>query len=309
MSLWHKRPEGHRHLRSEAHMDYAIRRAGMLARQAQLDYEREAWTETARYLAEFNEVLTEVLKTRPDLDMSAIAPLPLRKLGCATDGTQAQKRKFYEVVSRSHELLDRLSDMGDSRESAEGFSERNVFVVHGRDTRTRDAMFAFLRSIDLWPLEWSEAVDATGKPSPYVGEVLDRAFAMAQAIVVLMTPEDSACLLPEFRSDQDPPHETRPTPQARQNVIFEAGMAMGRAHDKTVIVEVGALRPFSDIGGRHVIRMNDSTQRRQELAERLQKAGCPVRLGGTAWHSAGTFLLSATVAAPRVPRRAVAKRI
>ena len=33
----------------------------------------------------------------------------------------------------------------------------------------------------------------------------------------------------------------------------------------------------------------NSTQRRQELALRLQAAGCPVNLSGIEWHTAGNF--------------------
>jgi len=58
----------------------------------------------------------------------------------------------------------------------------------------RKSMFNFLRAIELRPLEWSEAVQATGEATPYVGHVLDKAFAIAQAVVVLMTPDDAACL-------------------------------------------------------------------------------------------------------------------
>ena len=35
---------------------------------------------------------------------------------------------------------------------------RNVWVVYGRNLRARSAMFAFLRSIDLRPMEWSEVL-------------------------------------------------------------------------------------------------------------------------------------------------------
>ena len=166
---------------------------------------------------------------------------------------------------------------------------RVVFVVHGRNLKARDALFTFLRSIGLHPLEWLEAIQATGKPTPYIGDILDAAFSNAQAIVVLLSPDDEARLRELFHASGDPPHEKELTPQARPNVLFEAGMAMGRDPNRTVLVEVGHLRPFSDIAGRHVVRLDNSTQRRQELAQRLQAAGCPVNLTGTDWHSAGDF--------------------
>ncbi|MCY4415359.1 MAG: nucleotide-binding protein [Chloroflexi bacterium] len=164
-----------------------------------------------------------------------------------------------------------------------------AFVVHGRNQKARDAMFTFLRTIGLHPLEWNEAVRATGKPMPYIGEILDAAFAQAGAVVVLMTPDDEARLNEPFRSPNDPPHETELTGQARPNVLFEAGMAMGRNAERTILVELGTLRPFSDVAGLHVIRMDNSSQRRQELAQRLESAGCPVNLEGVDWHTAGDF--------------------
>ena len=64
---------------------------------------------------------------------------------------------------------------------------------------------------------------------------------------------------------------------------------MAANQDRTILVEIGNLRPFSDVAGRHVIRLDDSSQRRQELAQRLKAAGCPVNLDGTDWHTVGDF--------------------
>lgn len=164
-----------------------------------------------------------------------------------------------------------------------------VFVVHGRNEQARRAMFYFLRAIGLRPLEWSEAIQSTGKATPYIGEILDAAFCTAHAVVVLMTPDDEACLRESFRKSDDPPYETEPSGQARPNVLFEAGMAMGRNRAQTILVELGILRPFSDIDGLHVLRLDNTPQKCQELAQRLKDAGCPVNLEGTDWLSAGDF--------------------
>lgn len=166
---------------------------------------------------------------------------------------------------------------------------RNVFVVHGRNLEARNSVFRFLRAIGLAPREWSELVQDTGKGSPYIGDVLDVAFSQAQAVVVLMTPDDVAELREPFRSPHDPPYESRPTGQARPNVLFEAGMAMGRNPDRTVIVELGTVRPFSDIAGRHTVRLSNDSAARQELAQRLETAGCAVDLSGRDWHTEGDF--------------------
>ena len=179
--------------------------------------------------------------------------------------------------------------MPNSGSSLQNGDKKKVFVVHGRNSAARKAMFTFLRCLGLQPMEWSEAVRLTEKPSPFIGEILDAAFTKAQAVVVLLTPDDIAHLDHQFLTNDDPPHEKNPTPQARPNVLFEAGMAMGRDSDRTIFVELGKLRPFSDIYGRHVVRINNSTESRQDLADRLRAAGCDVDLSNRDWHSMGDF--------------------
>jgi len=156
-------------------------------------------------------------------------------------------------------------------------------------------MFSFLRSIGLYPLEWSQAIQATGKSLPYIGEILDSAFSKAQAIIILLTGDDEAILLERFRRPSDPPFESQLTPQARPNVIFEAGMAMGRDPNRTILVQLGDLRPFSDVSGLHIIHLSNSTEKRQEFAQRLELAECQVDLSGTDWHTEGNFEITTTI--------------
>ena len=119
----------------------------------------------------------------------------------------------------------------------------------------------------------------------HVGDVLDAAFGRAQAVVVLMTPDDVAYLHPSLTYDGDP--ETESYMQPRPNVLYEAGMAMGRNPDRTVIVEFGQVKVFSDIHGRHGVHLDNTVAKRQDLAERLRTAECAVDTIGTDWHQAG----------------------
>jgi len=103
---------------------------------------------------------------------------------------------------------------------------KKIYVVHGRNEIARRAMFDFLRSLGLDPIEWNRAIKSTGKPAPFIGEVLDKAFEVAQAIIVLITGDDIAKLKNQYVKGDDPDYEKEFAPQARPNVLFEAGLAL-----------------------------------------------------------------------------------
>lgn len=152
-------------------------------------------------------------------------------------------------------------------------------------------MHAFLRAVGLKPIEWSHALRLSRKPSAHIPDIIDAAFKQAAALVVLLTPDDEARLRREFWKRDDPRFEKTLTNQARPNVLFEAGMAFAHKPDSTVLVEVGNVKPFSDVAGRHVLRLNDSVPSRKEFIIKLQNAGCDVDDSGTDWISAGRFRL------------------
>ena len=167
--------------------------------------------------------------------------------------------------------------------------KRCVFVVHGRNEAANNALFAFLRSIDLDPIEWEEAIALTGHGSPYPGQALEVAFSRAQAAVVLLTGDDLARLGRRFLKPSDKDYERDLTPQCRPNVLFEAGMAFGKHPERTIVVALGETRPFSDILGRHIVDLTSPTWR-HELADRLRNAKCEVKTENRRkWLAEGNF--------------------
>ncbi len=167
--------------------------------------------------------------------------------------------------------------------------KRKIFVVHGRDDRLRNDFFSFLRALGLQPIEWSKALKLTEKATPYTGEAIESAFKNAQAVIVLLSPDDEVRLSPELWKEKEDENEKNIRLQARPNVLFEAGMAFGTHPDRTLLIEVGQVKAFSDVAGRHVVRLSNSPEGRNDIAERLRTAGCDVSTSGSDWLKIGDF--------------------
>ncbi|RKT57622.1 TIR domain-containing protein [Saccharothrix australiensis] len=166
---------------------------------------------------------------------------------------------------------------------------RSVFLVHGRDAAIVEAMHQFLRSLGLRVIEWPHAVRRTGVPNPYVGEVVARGFEMSDAVVILFTPDVLVRLRGDLLDDADGPDESEVRGQARPNVYYEAGIADGIDRNRTLLVEVGRVKSFSDVSGRLLVRFDGSAAKRKTLADRLASTGLEVDTVGGGWLSAGDF--------------------
>src|SRR5258708_20230867 len=88
--------------------------------------------------------------------------------------------------------------------------------------------------------------------NPWTLDVIDTAMEKVQAVVVLFSPDDEAKLKDEFCDKNERRTEGRLKGQPRPNVIFEAGLALGRHQAKTLLVQVGEVRGFTDILGKHI---------------------------------------------------------
>lgn len=267
--------------------------------------EREAYSHSTRVRAYAPRIQAAFDALEPRVQPTVLAALSAEviRLHPRSDELQA-------ALARGN---NRLAEEADAHEVAEeplpevAADTRRVFVVHGRDVATRGSLFEFLRSLGLEPIEWSEAIRLTGRASPYIGEVLDVAFNHAQAIVVLLSPDDEVRLSAELQRGDDPDAERQFMMQPRPNVLFEAGMGFGRNPDRTILVEVGRVKAFSDIAGRHVVRLANEEGRRRDLAERLITAGCTVSLEGEGWKRIGDFAVTRVAQGrPAAPHAALA---
>lgn len=160
---------------------------------------------------------------------------------------------------------------------------QKVAVMYGRDGAARRVVFDLIRRLGLEPLEWDELVDRTGSAAPYNGEAVSAAFAVAQAVVVVLTPDDVGYLHPSLQGNREREDDREPTGQPRLNVVLEAGMALQSHPTQTVLVEIGRTRDISDLAGRNTVRLDGSASGFNSLANRLERADCPVRRTGADW--------------------------
>jgi predicted nucleotide-binding protein len=169
---------------------------------------------------------------------------------------------------------------------------RRVFMVHGRDAANTEALRQLLRALDLSVVKWEQAVEATGDPNPFVGDIVEAGINHSDAVVVLFTPDDQVKLRDELLLDTDGADERTMRGQPRPNVIYETGLARAMAPDRTLIIAVGEVKVHSDIAGRHLVIARNDAQSRHAIAHRLKGLGLQVDMSGTDWLSAGRFVPS-----------------
>lgn len=154
---------------------------------------------------------------------------------------------------------------------------RDVFIIHGRNHRIRDAMVEFLRSLDLHPVSFEEAKRRTKEGSPYNLKILRNAITINTTILALITPDDIGFLNPFFQTEEDTENDKRPMGQARSNVIFETGFSLAINPTRTILIVFGKVRKYSDVAGINYFYFNDSPEKRTELKELLKSIGCKVK--------------------------------
>lgn len=181
-----------------------------------------------------------------------------------------------------------LPSVGAPRPVDDAERARNVFLVHGRDDEFAGRVRELLSLLGLRVLEWEPLVRAAGRgPAPMLREIIQDGMRRAQAIVVLLTPDDVVSLHPDLRSAREDPHELVPQCQPRPNVLMELGAALFAFPDATIVVKAGRLRPMADLGGVNFVDFAVGGE--SKLVSRLLVAGCTVDDSGQEWRRRSRF--------------------
>lgn len=200
----------------------------------------------------------------------------LRRLRCVRNFFA--KKPHYDVDDFRRVIKETLEgdhEKGRRTPSSVPPSTKRVFICHGRNLEAVAEIKKFLDYIGLDAVTYMDVCKKLGG-APYAGKVLAEGLNATAAILVLFTPDECARLSPTLSNHDENPVDLERR-QARPNVMFEAGMALAMAEDRTILVTMGDVQLMSNVSGRHCVRLTNAEQRRLELFELLQNMGCSVK--------------------------------
>ena len=177
---------------------------------------------------------------------------------------------------------------------------KKIFVVHGRDPRPVEVLAKYLQFLHLEMMTWSAAVDLAEGTQPHTYDIVKAGIDSAAAVIVIFSPDDIAHIKDDFSAEGDP--DRTPVGQARPNVLLEAGMAFALARTRTIFLQSARTREISDIAGFNWVKLNGVWDSRNDLKNRLEKAGADVRKGNFDLMDslAGPFAVAAENPRPRI---------
>ena len=179
---------------------------------------------------------------------------------------QAAKEAFekYQSISRNPEQEKRSMTQ----------DPKKVFIVHGWNDAAVKATQQFLQSVGLHSDPF-ETVRSKMSGTVSIPTIIRKAFEEAQAIIVLWTPDEWVDSRPSIR-DAEMKDKSNGRWQPRPNVLIEAGAAILKETDRTILLGVGLQDAPSDFAGLHLFRMNNAAPQRQRLLNMLKASGCEV---------------------------------
>ena len=183
----------------------------------------------------------------------------------ATEAEEQLYLSFYSITAEgiddieSSRKQEPLSDVQD-----QVFDTKKIFLVHGHDEGTCEAVARFLEKLELEPLILHE--------QPNKGRTIIEKFVDHSDVpfaIVLLTADDRGGQISEAFETQKP--------RARQNVIFELGFFLGKlGRDKVCALYEEGVEIPSDYRGVLFVKLDRSDSWKVELAREMKSIGLPI---------------------------------
>ena len=162
-------------------------------------------------------------------------------------------------------IPEEIAETGGTQPATRGTSGNRVFVVHGHDAESKQAV---ARTIERLGLESVVLQEQPNQGRTIIEKFED--YADVSFAVVLLTEDDQGASINE-------PHNLQP--RARQNVIFELGFFIGKlGRAKVCALHKGNVEILSDFAGVLWVPMDPSGAWRIGLAREMKAAGLNVDL-------------------------------
>ena len=130
-----------------------------------------------------------------------------------------------------------------------------VLLIHRNDSFGVKEVGRLVESLGLQPVLWQQALDRAGLRSPSVVDRFRSCLDTAQAVIVVF---------------EGGPGESK------ANLAFEAGLALGLAESRTVIVQLGDQSPPQDLEAVNILRLRNTEESITALSSALRNAGCAI---------------------------------
>lgn len=146
-----------------------------------------------------------------------------------------------------------------------------AFIVHGQDTQVRRELEKFLEALSFEILPFHAARSGEAQIDVVLQNVVN-GVALADIVIVLFTPEEQASFHDPERGHYvavDRTGEAMGGWQPRPNVLFETGIAVVSAKEKTILVKKGSVRSISDLAGILFVNL-DADDAKKVLLRALQ---------------------------------------
>jgi len=137
---------------------------------------------------------------------------------------------------------------------------KKVFVIYGRDKQLYEYIQKVLCAFGLSPLLWHEARAQAQKHKPIVHtlDIVKRALSQSKVMLALLSPDEVVTLKKNHQNvDERDLADIFPSEQARPNVIFEIGLAIGLARNgqKIHVIVCNKCRLLSDFAGVEYLKL------------------------------------------------------